>query len=260
MKHPLAKLSILMLGDPGFKAAWIYFKEMEKHSPEFLPEYIDHYLVKDKVFALTKAEDFKKYWDFEFRFKKKSMMTGWMSTNSFQENHTKIDTEFKLKSTKSQEPLKSFFIGASKSLNSDISVLQYPLKEELPFRLASESGWGDDWKDAVFAPMRLRKYLPNLYSCQVFGKSYVDLFGMDKLLSAPAPVVKKISDSQVYLQLNKDLDDISYEELETNRTLVKKHLGADAFFQIEKGRDYKYKVPNFPPLPEPKGEFHITVG
>jgi hypothetical protein len=83
---------------------------------------------------------------------------------------------------------------------------------------------------------------------------------MDKLLSAPAPIVKKLSDHQVYLQLHKDLDDISYEELKTNRELVKRHIGEDAFFQIEKGREYKYNIPNFPPLPEPKGEINVVIG
>jgi hypothetical protein len=233
---------------------------MEKYIPEILPEKIDHYLIKDKVFALTKIEDFEKYWNFEFKFKKKATMSGCISLKYWRTNHTDFELDLNLKSLKSQEPLKAFFIAANKSLNSDLSFLQYPFEEELSFRVASESGGWDGWQDIVFAPIRIRKYLPDLYACQVFGKSYVDLFGMDKLLSAPAPIVKKLSDHQVYLQLHKDLDDISYEELKTNRELVKRHIGEDAFFQIEKGREYKYNIPNFPPLPEPKGEINVVIG
>jgi hypothetical protein len=260
MKSSTAGLFICILDDPGYKASWVFFKEMEKFLPDYLPSKIDQYKIKDKEFTLTSADDLRKYWDLQFWFKKKGLVDGFVSLKDFKKNHTKFDCEFQLKKLKTQVPLLEFFLSSCKALKSDVSVLQYPFKEEQSFRLESESGGQDGWQDMVFAPIRLRKYLPNLYSCQVFGKSYVDLFGMDKLLSAPAPIVKKLSDHQVYLQLNKDLDDISYEELETNRALVKKHLGEDAFFQIEKGRDYKYKVPNFPPLPEPKGEFHITIG
>ena len=260
MKPSIASLTICILDDPGYKASWYFFKEMEKFIPEYLPTKIDQYKIKDKEFKLTSADDFKKYWDLEIWFKKKGFLNGVVFLNNFRINHTKFDCELQLKKLNTQAPLLEFFLSANKTLKSDISVLQFPFKEEQSFRVASESGGWDVWQEMTFAPIRLRKYLPNLYSCQVFGKSYVDLFGMDKLLSAPAPIVKKLSEHQVYLQLNKDLDDISYEELETNRALIKKHLGEDAFFQIEKGRDYKYRVPNFPPLPEPKGEFHITIG
>jgi hypothetical protein len=260
MKPKSALLSICLLDDPGYKAGWNFFKEMEKYIPDFLPTKIDHYQIKDKEFKLTSAEDFKKYWNFEFWFNKKTVLEGVVVLKDFQRHHTRITSEIRFKFTKSQESIQNFFCAVSKKVNSDISVLEYPFKEELPFRRENETASGENWQLIAFPPILLIKYLPNLYSCQVFGKSYVDLFGMDKLLSAPAPIVKKISDSQVYLQLKKDLDDVSYEELETNRALVKKHLGEDAFFQIEKGRNYKYKVPNFPPLPEPKGEFHITIG
>lgn len=260
MKQNQAKLTIHTLDDPGYKAGWTFFKEMEKYIPDFLPTKIDQYTIKDKEFKLTSADDFKKYWDFEFWFKKKTMLDGRVYLNSFQKNHTDFDCDLKLVQLKTQEPLKNFFLSVSKSVNSDISVLQYPFKEEHFFRIENESGWKEKWNGMVFASILLRKYLPDLYSCQIFGKSYVDLFGMDRLLSAPAPIVKKLSDHQVYLQLNSDLDVISYEELEANRALVKKHLGEDAFFQIEKGRDYKYKVPNFPPLPEPKGEINVVIG
>lgn len=260
MNPKLATLSIMILDDPGYQSAWTFFKTMEEYIPELLPTKINNYDPVNKDFSLASPEEFKKYWNAFIWFKKSRVMEGSVYIKSWQKNHTRFELEIKLKQMKSQEMFLKFFEEVSKRLKSDLSVLQYPLKEEHPFRIESQSGYADDWNKGVVAPIRLRKFLPDLYSCQVFGKSYVDLFGMDKLLSAPAPVVKKLSKDQVYLQLSENLEKISYEELEENRKLVKQHLGEDAFFQIEKGREYKYKVPNFPPVIEATETIHLSIG
>ncbi|GBF52112.1 hypothetical protein LPTSP4_36500 [Leptospira ryugenii] len=259
MNPKLASLSILVLEDPGYESAWTFFKTMEEFIPELLPTKINTHEPVNKDFCLDSPEEFKKYWRTIIWFQKSRIMEGSIYIKTWRKNHTSFKIEIKLKQMKSQERLLNFFEEASKRLHSDLSVLQYPLKEEHPFRIESESD-SIGWEGAILAPIRLRKFLPDLYSCQVFGKSYVDLFGMEKLLSAPAPVVKKLSKDQVYLQLSKNLEKINYEELEENRKLVKKHLGEDAFFQIEKGIDYKYKVPDFPPVIEAKETINISIG
>ncbi len=260
MNPKLATLSILILEDPSYQSAWTFFKTMEEYVPELLPTKINTYEPVNKDFSVASPEEFKKYWNAFIWFKNSRVMEGSVYIKSWQENHTRFQLEIKLKQMKTQDSLVKFLEEASKRLNSDLSVLQYPLKEEYPFRIESQSYSSRGWEGATIAPIRIRKFLPNLYSCQVFGKSYVDLFGMDKLLSAPAPVVKKLSKDQVYLQLSENLEKINYEELEENRKLVKKHLGEDAFFQVEKGSDYKYKVPDFPPVIEAKETIHISIG
>jgi hypothetical protein len=87
------------------------------------------------------------------------------------------------------------------------------------------------------------------------GLAYVELFGMSRLLSAPAAIVERLDDNHMYLQLTDDLRraGASPDLLNNRRRSVKEHLGIEVFFDS----DHKYywrkagpvgsvfRVPNF---------------
>lgn len=88
---------------------------------------------------------------------------------------------------------------------------------------------------------RMRHWLDDIYWVTVFGDAYVRLFGMEKLLSAPAYKIEKLNDETVFIQLTKNLTDSSenFEAFQKIRKAVKDHLDPDAFYQKEKA----YKFP-----------------
>lgn len=84
------------------------------------------------------------------------------------------------------------------------------------------------------ATFELIHCLPDMYWGVVFGKAYSELFGMDKLLSAPAYYVEQLSDDAVYIQLSETLGDVltDFDGVQVVREKVKEHLG-NAFFKPE---------------------------
>ena len=104
---------------------------------------------------------------------------------------------------------------------------------------------------------RLQKKLPDIFWCQVFGAPYVRLFGLEKLLSAPAFKVEQLGPEMVYIQLSESLFDMHerYAEVDAVRQRVKAHLDDNIFFQPKYTENHVYRTPNFqfPEVPtEPK--------
>ena len=93
----------------------------------------------------------------------------------------------------------------------------------------------------------LNKYLPDIYWLTVFGRPYVQLFSRERLLSCPAYCVKELEDGSIVVQLTPELRDITSEEaaFERVRQEARNHLNNDAFFDLAKGLDYRYRVPEF---------------
>ena len=93
----------------------------------------------------------------------------------------------------------------------------------------------------------LNKCLPDIYWMTVFGRPYVDLFSRERLLSCPAYRVKELDNGSVVVQLTPELKDITVEEaaFERVRQEARNHLNNDAFFDLAKGLDYRYRVPEF---------------
>ncbi len=94
---------------------------------------------------------------------------------------------------------------------------------------------------------RLLKWLPDLCWVNVFGQPYIDMFGREKLLSAPAYDVHGMEGGCIWLQLSPSLKDVAnnYEEFEAVRQAVKEHLNPNAFFQIDQPEGHRYDVPDF---------------
>jgi hypothetical protein len=93
----------------------------------------------------------------------------------------------------------------------------------------------------------LSKCVPDVYWTTVFGRPYVELFSRERLLSCPAHRTKELDDGSIVVQLTPELKDIAAEEaaFERARQDARNHLDNDAFFDLAKGLDYQYRVPEF---------------
>jgi hypothetical protein len=98
----------------------------------------------------------------------------------------------------------------------------------------------------VFTHM-LVKRLPDILWGQVFGPAYVRLFGLEKLLSAPAYKVEQLGPETVYIQLSESLFDMHdrYAEVDAVRQQVKQHLDDNIFFDARNPEGHVYRTPVF---------------
>lgn len=99
----------------------------------------------------------------------------------------------------------------------------------------------------IMTRWQLVRCLPDLYWGNIFGPEYVALFGgRDRMLSAPAPVIKELAPDTFYLQLSVDILDFvnRYKEIDALRERVKEHLGRECFFDYKAQFSKKYRVPD----------------
>jgi hypothetical protein len=140
---------------------------------------------------------------------------------------------------------------ASPEFSADFAFLQKPTKFDIEIGLASRSiSYLTAAKKSVslfVTTHLLKKYIPDIYWVTIFGKPYVDFFSRERLLSAPAYRVQELKDGSILIRLT-EFPDGSPEEVsayQVQKTLVKNHLNSDAFFDLTKGADHKYSVPDF---------------
>jgi hypothetical protein len=96
-----------------------------------------------------------------------------------------------------------------------------------------------------FVTVKLKKYIGNFAWGMFFGKPYVEMIGMEKLLKTPAYLVERWHDG-VYIQVTDNIEDtfLNYEEFDKKRTRIKEYLGSQYFFNPDFGKN-DYRVPNF---------------
>lgn len=140
---------------------------------------------------------------------------------------------------------------ASTEFSADLAFIHKPMKCDMEIGLASKSiSHLSSAKDSIslfITAHLLRKYIPDIYWVTVFGKSYVDLFSRERLLSAPAYCVRELENGSVLMQLTEFPGEggEGSDSYQSQKTRVKAHLNSDAFFVLDKGTNYKYSVPEF---------------
>ncbi|MGB8541899.1 MAG: hypothetical protein WCD49_09715 [Candidatus Acidiferrales bacterium] len=79
--------------------------------------------------------------------------------------------------------------------------------------------------------LQVRNCLPDLSWLTVFGRPYVDMFGREKILTAPASQIAELSNGAVAVKVTDHLDDNleSWEEFKMIRERCEKHLDHRAF-------------------------------
>ncbi len=96
-----------------------------------------------------------------------------------------------------------------------------------------------------FSTLELKKYVPNLAWGTFFGKPYIEMMGLEKLLKTPAYLIERWGDG-VYIQITENIEDTfqKYEEFDKLRTQIKEYLGRQYFFSPDLPKS-EYRVPNF---------------
>jgi hypothetical protein len=106
----------------------------------------------------------------------------------------------------------------------------------------------------VRAPDLIRRGLPNLWWANVFGPPIVDVVGEERIATAPAHTVTQLGEMLWYLQLTESFLDNQSDPDGFNqvRAKVKAHLGADVFWDPDKGESGPYRPPQlYVPAPRP---------
>jgi hypothetical protein len=95
-------------------------------------------------------------------------------------------------------------------------------------------------------------FLRDLYWANVFGPPYAELFGSDKLRSAPAAVVTELRDGYFYVQVTDSILDLcdtsSIPRFQATRDAIKNHLGPECFY--EAGASTPRRAPRWPTAAE----------
>jgi hypothetical protein len=145
--------------------------------------------------------------------------------------------------------LVQFVHAASRDLQADLGCIALLTPTEIEFGYKNGTVSPVNVKRTQFnffiAGHRLQKYLPDIYWLTTFGPPYLDMFGRDRLLSAPVFKAEALDAEHVSLQLTPKLRDLEVnpDGYEWVKRRVKEHLGADAFFDPD--RRGECRVPNF---------------
>jgi hypothetical protein len=150
-----------------------------------------------------------------------------------------------------QSDLLKFLKAASTTLEADLACLTLLTPTELDLGLASRAVLALDKRRTKFSffisSKDLQNRVPDLFWVTVFGEPYVEMFGRERLLSAPAYETQLLTSGIVMLQLSEVLTDVENDPSKVNatRSRIKTHLGQDAFFQSNLPPQYKYRAPRF---------------
>lgn len=105
------------------------------------------------------------------------------------------------------------------SMDSDIDS-----KSRMRIEGSDRPTFSTHWSD-------LKEGLPNFYWGMVFGKPYVELFGIEKLLATPAYRVVRVAPETVFVQLTPSILDceVRHDAITDARKKAIRHLGEPAF-------------------------------
>lgn len=91
-------------------------------------------------------------------------------------------------------------------------------------------------------PMNLKLRLPDIPAIAVYGKPYIDLFGIDKIESAPVVRLEAIGKSHYLLQSVSSIDEPVPASV---RQSIREHLGEQAFMADGRWRYQDGLAPTF---------------
>jgi hypothetical protein len=99
----------------------------------------------------------------------------------------------------------------------------------------------------LIGTQNLVRFLPDVYWGTLFGSAYIELFGRERLLSAPCFKAEEVSPQLIYLQMTEKLSDClkKPDEVDAVRARVRAHLDCNAIFDPALPSDHEYAVPDF---------------
>jgi hypothetical protein len=91
----------------------------------------------------------------------------------------------------------------------------------------------------------LGKHLPGIYWANFFGRRYVEFFGRDRLLNAPAYKIEELENGGILLLTSESPLDFEREEVKLREKEIIQFLGEEAFFSKDGPPNKKYCAPDF---------------
>lgn len=200
-----------------------------EHVPSIAPARFGEVEPLTQVFTDDSIGRFAELWgeDLFWEHKKNGVFGSVM--HSFGRDHTSCVLHFPC-GLVSLAALVDFFRVASVILDVDYSsahLFPSPDSRKIP------SGVDDYFRE--LQTYHLEKWLPNVPWAACYGRPYVELFGLDKLLSSPAFRAELLWERLVYCQVSQDIQDVLSrpKDFEEVRARVREHLGSDAFLGPE---------------------------
>ncbi len=186
------------------KEGRIVFDLWKEHLPELLPDKYGHWEPIDRPFDSFEAVLNDWQWPF-LSAKKKPSIAGsiWMRKGANQRLHSTLIFDLENKAA-TQGQLLGFLQAVSVSIRADFACLHTLTADEIDRGRRNGTITALNRKGTKFsfllASKDLQKRIPDLYWMTVFGKPYVEMFGEEKLLSAPAFRSDRLSNGLIALQ------------------------------------------------------------
>ncbi len=143
-----------------------------------------------------------------------------------------------------QEAIQRFVTTGAELLKADFAYLHIVGEDDL---VRGETNGTISSGLILVSTHKLIRYIPDLYWLTVFGSPYVEGFGRERLLSAPAHRVTELEYGGIMLQLSESPMDFVTDpvRLATIRRDVKQYLNPNAFFDESLPTGHTYDVPQF---------------
>ncbi|MCE1244335.1 hypothetical protein [Oryzomicrobium sp.] len=212
------------------------FKCILTNFPEAAPERWNIVEPINKPFDIHEIEKKASSSNFDMLWKRISYPKGWGSIQKITypkkgAQHARFDFELKIRRDL-ESKLCCFLKKIASKFSTDYISINFSHPEYCRFQRLSDGEFVPTWV--------LRKWLPDIFWGQIFGRPYIDLFGMEKLLSCPAYKVEMISDDLVYMQITESIFDAAedYSYFDAKRNEAKMFLDDNIFFDPEKSVEY----------------------
>jgi hypothetical protein len=203
-------------------------------SPEFIPERFGDHEPPKEIFDVNNIDRAVTLWKSFTFWKNRTYGTSGYTGFEGQTYDEKYHANVTLHCRSNRVPTDTLI-----SLLLDLSIL---LKAEFSYCfIANKQEWQRDYYLAHYDqlyPMSLgvtthdlRNGLPSLGWCTIFGPSYIQLFGRQRLLSCPAYKVSEINHDAIFIQLTERLHTVksNFDLFRSRREKAKTHLGGKVF-------------------------------
>jgi hypothetical protein len=263
----------------SFESGNLLLKALAKHLPAHLPTRYGAFEPLTKIFMPEQPDLALEEWGKSYFLASNAegalLQVGFGAPKSVKPRHVSIAFSFRSEGEEETSGVAPFVYEICEAFRADYAMAHILTDTELRERLAEKllhptsppeppvEQIVEKMRDAVrrkgFASVlegleivglgthRLTKYLPDLYWLNVFGLPYVEVFGHDKLRTAPAEEVVGLSYGGVAVKLTSAFRDSTeaWNEFKTVREKCKLYLDSNVFFDPAAPSKGSYRVPTF---------------
>jgi hypothetical protein len=220
-------------------------------APGILPDRFGTYEPLKQKFSIGDIEGLLARWEYQVLFKR--VVKPKLEASVFMQygphrKHSTWTISIKEK-TDSLLGLVDLLAGSAQEFCADFGFIHKPNDMDLDIGIASKSmSYLDVNKKniSLFITTHLLKVcIPDIYWITLFGKPYVNLFSRERLLSTPAYRVRELDGGAIMVQMTESIGDLQSSDYKSHKERIKEHLSRSAFFDLDRGGDYRYCAPEF---------------